>query len=230
MTASLDTIAQQLLLAVKKQQADHEFRKSLEQLSKQRLEELKDEATKIAFWVNVYNAFIQIVIKEQPNLYQEGNAFYTSKVIPIAGEYISFDDIEHGMLRKRKFKYGLGYIPALFNSDFVKKHQVEKLDYRIHFALNCGAASCPPIAFYTVQNLDQELNTATSSYLEQETDYIEEEGKVYVSKLMLWFLGDFGGRTGIIKILKENEIIPVAANPKVRFKNYDWTLQLDNYR
>ena len=37
---------------------------------------------------------------------------------------------------------------------------VESVDPRIHFALVCGAKSCPPIKLYTPENLDEGLDAA----------------------------------------------------------------------
>ena len=37
---------------------------------------------------------------------------------------------------------------------------VEKVDPRIHFALVCGAKSCPPIKLYTPENLEEALDSA----------------------------------------------------------------------
>lgn len=38
------------------------------------------------------------------------------------------------------------------------------MDPRIHFALNCGAASCPPIRIYTPESLDFGLAAAASAF------------------------------------------------------------------
>ena len=40
-----------------------------------------------------------------------------------------------------------------------------ELDPRIHFALNCGATSCPPIRVYSSANLDYQLDRAAASFL-----------------------------------------------------------------
>ena len=42
---------------------------------------------------------------------------------------------------------------------------VVELDPRIHFTLNCGATSCPPIRVYSAPNLDSQLNRAAASFL-----------------------------------------------------------------
>ncbi|MFZ8458418.1 DUF547 domain-containing protein, partial [Staphylococcus aureus] len=77
----------------------------------------------------------------------------------------SYDDIEHGILRKSSIKWSLGYAKKWFPSTKEKLLRVNKVDYRIHFALNCGAKSCPPIAFYDDAKLDAQLDIATKAYL-----------------------------------------------------------------
>ena len=224
------SLSAQLLLAVRQGNAYQEWLNELKYLDKERLRlELNTDELRKCFWINTYNAFIQILIKHEPKLHQTGGVFYVKKLIEIAGESLSFDDIEHGILRKRKFKFGLGYVPSFFDTAFVKTHQVEKLDFRIHFALNCGAKSCPPIAFYTDNEIDEQLEMATQAFLEAETKYDTISNKVFVSKLMLMYLGDFDGRKGIVRLLKKYNIIADEISPKVRFNQYDWTLALDNY-
>ncbi|MDP9046820.1 MAG: DUF547 domain-containing protein, partial [Bacteroidota bacterium] len=105
-----------------------------------------------------------------------------------------------------------------------------KLDYRIHFALNCGAKSCPPIAFYEPEQLDNQLNVAVKTYLKSEATYDNVNNKVAVPALMGWFRGDFGGKKGMLKILIKNKIIPEGTQPTIRFKKYDWSLYLNNYK
>jgi hypothetical protein len=104
------------------------------------------------------------------------------------------DDIEHGILRRSKVKWSFGYFNKLFPSAFEKKHRVDTLDYRIHFSLNCGAISCPPIAFYKPEQLDKQLEVATKVYLSGEAAYNEADNTVALPALMGWFRGDFGGK------------------------------------
>jgi hypothetical protein len=103
--------------------------------------------------------------------------------------------------------------------------RLDSVDYRIHFALNCGAASCPPIRFYQSEKINQQLNLATLAYLSQETKHNTENNTIELPKLMSWFKADFGGRKGILRILKQFEIIPDTANPKFKFKTYNWDLE-----
>lgn len=47
---------------------------------------------------------------------------------------------------------------------------------------------------------------------------------------MSWFRGDFGGIKGIKGLLKKYHIIDEGKEPEIRFKRYDWTLFLNNYK
>jgi hypothetical protein len=47
---------------------------------------------------------------------------------------------------------------------------------------------------------------------------------------MSWFRADFGGKKGMMEIVKSIHLVPVGAHPKIKFKDYDWTLALNNYK
>mgnify|MGYP002384587300 FL=1 len=72
------------------------------------------------------------------------------------------------------------------------KYSMRRCDPRIHFALNCGARSCPQIAIYSSTNLEKALNMATTSYCNAEVDIILENAEIRLSKLFLWYKNDFG--------------------------------------
>ena len=107
---------------------------------------------------------------------------------------------------------------------------MDTVDYRIHFALNCGAKSCPPIAYYAADKIDNQLDLATKNFLKNEVVYDPNKNVAYLPATMGWFRGDFGGKKGMIRILKLYNIIPVEATPSIHFKKYDWTLFLNNYK
>ena len=141
----------------------------------------------------------------------------------------SFDDIEHGIIRRSKAKLGLGIISDVFPGEVEKMFRVDELDPRIHFALNCGAESCPVVRIFMEHTIDQQLDEATREYLNLNTKYDTANNQVIVTALMSWFSGDFGGKDGIISMLKKHEIIPASADPSVKFDSYSWKLEIDNY-
>lgn len=229
-TTQTEKLSQDLLLAVKTEQVYASFQNQLAGLSPEILaEELRSDAQKIAFWVNIYNAYIQIILKEKPALAHDKATLFAKPQFEIAGKSLSFDNVEHGILRRSKIKYGLGYIPNYWISSFERKHRVSRLDTRIHFALNCGAKSCPPIAFYNTTQLDAQLDMAAHNYLAQHVVYDSTKNTVGVTKLVFWFRGDFRGKYHILSLLKKYQIIPQEANPKIKYLEYDWEIKLDYY-
>ncbi|WP_405610507.1 DUF547 domain-containing protein [Polaribacter sp. Asnod1-A03] len=191
--------------------------------------ELKTDKQKIAFWVNIYNAFIQISLSENPKLYDDRGAFFGDERVKIAGETLSFDDIEHGIIRKSRMKISLGYLRKWFRPKWERKLRVKDIDWRIHFALNCGAISCPPVAVYTSKDLDREFGFMTKEYLKEQTSYDEKTKTAKSVALMSWFRADFGGKCGAKRILFEYKITPEKPK-KLDFRSYDWTLSLGNFR
>jgi len=191
--------------------------------------ELSNDGLKKAFFINVYNGFVQHILNDNPEKFDDRDKFFTTEQITIAGESLSLDDIEHGIIRGSKVKWSLGLIKDPFASSFEKKFRVDETDGRIHFALNCGASSCPYIAIYKAENMDQQLDKIARQFLNRSSTYQEGEAKVYVTALFSWFRGDFGGLDGVKDFLRRYEVIPEDADPELKFKDYDWTLDLGNY-
>lgn len=224
-------LSQQLLLAAKTNEPVDSFTTVLSNIAEAQLEDqLATENQRKAFWINIYNAYTQIILTKNPDQYKNRNRFFTGKQIVIAGRRMSLDDVEHGILRRSKIKWGLGYINKFFPSAFERKHRVNSVDYRIHFALNCGAKSCPPIAFYKPEQLDKQLDMATTVHLQGECKYDEAANKVWVPAVLRWFRGDFGGKQKIMLLLKKLSVIPEGKNPSIGFNKYDWSLTLKNYQ
>lgn len=218
-------ISQELLYAVKTDKpADSLLQCMAEVLPGDLLGQLKSDSEKKAFWLNIYNAYTQIGLKQNPEAYHKRNLFFSHRFIDIAGKKLSLDLIEHGILRRSKWKYSLGYANKLFLSTFEKKFRVNKLDYRIHFALNCGAKSCPPIAFYQSEQIDRQLDIAEKTYLKSETLFNGKNLTVDVPAILSWFRADFGGKKGIIGLLQKLNIVPENVKPEINWKKYDWSL------
>lgn len=224
-------LSQDFMYAAKTGDETADFVKQLQQLSMDDLErQLKSDDEKKAFWINLYNAYTQVSLKKNPDQYKTRGRFFGSKQIDIAGKKFSLDDIEHGILRRSKIKWSLGHLNKLFPGRTEKALRVDKLDYRLHFALNCGAKSCPPIAFYRSENINQQLDLAMNAYLKSEVEYDERNNTVRLPAIMNWFRRDFGGKRKMIRLLEQLSIIPAGKSPKIKFKKYDWTIYLQNYK
>ncbi|TVQ04738.1 MAG: DUF547 domain-containing protein [Balneolaceae bacterium] len=197
--------------------------------------QLNTEEKKKAFWLNVYNAYVQILLLETPELFDDRNSwfgynFFSTPQVVIAGRKLSFDDMEHGIMRRSTHKLTMGYMKSFRIPEIEKQLWWNEIDPRIHFALNCGAASCPYIAVYEPGRVDEQLDMTTKNYLSETTHYDSERDRARVTRLMSWFRGDFGGLSGAKEMLRQYGIIPEDSDPKLSFLEYDWTLELGNYQ
>lgn len=181
-----------------------------------------------AFWLNVYNAATQRALDRGLVDYEDRRAFFGEPCINVSTTPLSLDAIEHGILRGRQSKFGGGYLPRLTGSGFERRHALER-EFRIHFALNCGAVSCPAIASYDAENLDSALEEATQRYLERTVQYDAATNTARVPRVCLWFRGDFGGKRGIQQMLEAYDIVPPGARPSLRYAEWDWTRDPDDY-
>ena len=150
-------------------------------------------------------------------------AFYGKKRIVIAGKLLSLNAIEHGILRKSQWIYGQGNVRKWFPGKFEKQNRVEALDVRVHFALNCGAQSCPTILFYEVAHYETQIEEATKGFLVQ-TSSVKYE-VLELSKLFYYYSGDFGSKKEKIAFVKKNTNLPgLEAIKKIKYSPYDWPI------
>eukprot|EP00966_Prymnesium_polylepis_P276217 6381421-Prymnesium_polylepis.1 len=90
-------------------------------------------------------------------------AFFSGEsgaVYKLAGLRFSLDDIEHGILRCNTPPPGADAPPFSAADDARAPLALQQLDPRVHFALNCGARSCPPIKVFSAGRIDEELGLA----------------------------------------------------------------------
>jgi hypothetical protein len=132
----------------------------------------KDERKR--YYLTAYNAYI---VFYAASAYPDKHALWSrlglfkNKDILLGGRKLTLNDLEHGIIRK------------------------EFLDPRIHFALNCGARSCPPLkAGVMAQNAtENELEEAARRFINDPANVRLDESSLtlYLSKIFDWFEGDF---------------------------------------
>ncbi len=115
---------------------------------------------KKTFWINIYNAFYLIISNE----INQNNKLFNLKRIKIAGSVLSLNNIEYGILRKCKFKIGFGYITNPFYSDFIKNVAVNKVDYRICFALIKISLVKKNIPYFDCDLIEEQLATISLDF------------------------------------------------------------------
>lgn len=223
---SLLQLSEQFLYKVKLQESTTELEEQLAILDYNRLRNgLNNDNAIKTFWLNMYNGWFQILATREK---LKKPKIFTSKQITIASKKFSLDNIEHGLLRKFRWKFSKGYLPSFFPGKTIKQLAVKKIDHRIHFALNCGAKSCPPIAFYYYEKLDKQFDVAAKVFLTSETEIDSINKKLTVTKIMDWFRADFGGKKGIRRIINKYLNKDVDGY-KIKFKPYDWDEALHNF-
>ncbi len=224
-------ISAQFVEAISKNEDPTSLQKILQTApSKELRAALNNDKKRKAFWVNVYNGHVQYLLSRDSALFDDRRSFFSKKRITVAGHYLSLEDIEHGIIRGNKAKLGLGLLPGFFPGKVIRQFKVNKVDYRIHFALNCGAKSCPKVAVYRYENLDQQFDASTKIFLNDTTTFTPasngNKAKASVTSLFSWFRGDFGSKE---KVLKKYGIIPPDVKPKFDYETYDWTLDLGHF-
>ena len=162
----------------------------------------KDET--LAYWINAYNIFtIKLIADNYPvKSIKDIEQPWDQKFIPIGGQLLSLNQIEHDIIRKMN-------------------------EPRIHFALVCAAVSCPKLynKAFQASTLDGDLNMLTASFLANSTKNSISENELEISKIFQWFTGDFKTKErSLIDFLNQYSSINIAADAKIRFKDYNWSL------
>ena len=182
---------------IKKSDAFAEYLKTVQLLAKASLATLSDVDERKAFFINVYNALnVHGVINlgGLPDSLPGKLGYWKRTGYIIDGLRFTLDDIEHGILRGNSKGASQWFGSSYFAVDDPRTKYSLLKDPRIHFALNCGARSCPAIRVYDPKNLDRGLTGATISFCGSEVSVVEKGEtavEVHLSHLFKWFRGDF---------------------------------------
>lgn len=195
---------------------DKNFAKSIEYLSNTDPNKLPSDKHRLAFWINVYNAFVLKGVLDE----------YPIKSVLDAGW------LPHSFFIRKKFETKNGKIT-------LREIENEKLrnafrEPRIHFAISCASMSCPKLRTeaYRAEKLDQQFEEQARSFLNKKNkNYLDKENKVlHLSSIFKWYKEDF-----IQKDEKIEEYVSRYLNPddagfirnnkvSVKYLDYDWGL------
>ena len=199
------------------------------------LRSLKDRGPRLAFWTNIYNtAVIHGVIElGLERSVKESPGFFDRITYEIGGFRFSLNEMEHGLLRgNRRHPYRV--LRPFRERDARLEFAIVPLDPRIHFALVCGARSCPPIGFYEAEQIDFQLELAAMSFINSpQVKILPEEKTVFISMIFKWYKIDFGGSDNalldtLLKYLDEGKDKTFLKENRnqitIRYQPYDWNL------
>jgi hypothetical protein len=166
----------------------------------------------LAGQLNAYNALVLVGLLDAgvPAQVTDIKGFFDEKRYRIAGKAETLNGLERA----------------------IRDHH----DPRIHFALNCGARSCPPLhnRAFVQQTLDSTLSLLTARFLARDIQVDDVSKRVFVTKLFDWYRDDFIVKEGSVEAFIEHHLrdAPLCAkvheafaeHRSVVFKPYDWHL------
>jgi len=190
----------------------------LVRLSGARFSQKSSPETRLAFWINAYNAVtVRGILREYPTTSIRN---HTAKLVGyniwkdlqliVDGKPYSLEQIEHDILRK------MG-------------------EPRIHFAIVCASIGCPRLLneAYTSERLEAQLTTNTKAFFADRTKfrYDARAQTIAVSPILKWFAEDFGANQSqqlrrIAPYLPDAAAQQLAQNgaARVSYLEYDWGL------
>ena len=167
----------------------------------------------IAYWINTYNAIVIKILIDNPEVSSILDVTFKHAIFwkrhLVGGEMISLNMIEHKILRK------------------------EIQDPRIHFAINCGSVSCPPLGnriFYG-EKLDLQLNNKAYDFINNGIDVkIDSTHKIiYLNKIFKWYKKDFGNLYSYLCIYLDGiEDCNLIRDYKISYDRYNWDINRTN--
>ena len=183
------------------------------------------DAEQLAFLINAYNAWtVKLILGEYPDLnsIRDLGGFLRSpwkrSFIPLLGQELSLDDIEHGLIRDAE-RYR---------------------EPRIHFAVNCASIGCPALRAeaYTGAQLTQQLREQTEAFLADRTRNRVSDGTLQLSRIFKWYGDDFargwqgyerlegflGDYASVLGLSAEQQALLARGAIKIEFLDYDWSL------
>ncbi|PIQ83149.1 MAG: hypothetical protein COV75_09050 [Candidatus Omnitrophica bacterium CG11_big_fil_rev_8_21_14_0_20_63_9] len=175
-------------------------------------EQLPSPESRLAFWINAYNASVfKGVLDHRPlKSVKDIKGFFDRLRYPVGGEELTLNQIE-----ERARASG---------------------DWRVHFAVNCASASCPPLRpeAYAAGSLEAQLADQTTQFLANTRDGLRLDGPtLWVSSIFKWYAKDFSPSrltsNALLDLLDPYlpESVRQAARARtftMRYLPYDWSL------
>ena len=205
---------------------DGRLEEYIAQLKSANPDSIADNKSRLAFWINAYNA-------------------YTLKAICARYPVKSINELHSGGL-----VLGTVFNTTVWDKDFVIIHQKlttlnnieHKIirpvfkDPRIHFALVCAAKSCPPLRSeaYEGSKLEEQLDDQARIFLRdaQQNRFDAKQKKAYLSRILDWYGGDFGKNKAELMLYLAQYLSADTADAirtdvkkwEVKHNDYDWSL------
>ncbi|MBL7978998.1 MAG: DUF547 domain-containing protein [Bacteroidetes Order II. Incertae sedis bacterium] len=180
------------------------------------------ELERLAYWINVYNAFtLKLVLENYPV-----RSILRITPLPIPGKTSAWD-LESVTVGGKRFTL------TAVEHEIIRKEFKEP---RIHFALVCAAMSCPKLRreAYEGIRLDEQLTDQAVVFLAEKhkNDLNPTADTIRLSKIFSWFASDFeqGGQTVqqyLSRFFPYEDLLRTKLEKnafKIRYTDYNWGL------
>ncbi len=175
------------------------------------------DSSRLAFWINAYNAVtIRGILREYPTTSIRnhtarlwGYNIWKHLQLYVGGQPYSLDQIEHEVLRKMN-------------------------EPRIHFAIVCASKGCPRLRdeAYLAEKIDSQLEANAKDFFSRRQNFYHDvdQQRFLMSSILKWFGEDFGPNQREL-LATISPWLPDSAQPAakagtvdVEFLDYDWSL------
>lgn len=190
----------------------------LNALSQAKPEARSSKDSKLAFWINSYNAVtIHGILREYPTSSIRNHTarlfeynIWKDLQLYVGGKPYSLEAIEHQILRKMS-------------------------EPRIHFAIVCASIGCPRLLnkAYTAEKVQPQLETNAKDFFSRSQNfrYDAPQKRFYLSSILKWFAEDFGSnQTSQLRTISQwlpDKAVQIAAQSgkaSVSYLDYNWNL------
>ena len=196
-----------------------------------------DDTSKIAFWINAYNALtLDAIIDHYPikASFARSLIYPKNSIRQIPGVW---DDLKWSVMGEKMTLNGI-------------EHQTLRADFnepRIHVALVCAAMGCPPLRNepYVGERLDEQLDDQSRRFLSNPAKFRidREDGTLHLSPIFKWFGEDFvqtygtddkfewygGEERAVVNFIAgylsaDDRDYLESTKPAIKYLDYDWSL------
>ncbi len=162
-----------------------------------------NEKARLAFYINLYNLTTLKLITDNYPIKSikdiNGGKIWDTGLLLLNGKTYSLNELENQLIRGQYKKPG------------------------IHFLINCGAKSCPPLhtEAFTEKNIDVLMENRTHQFINDPHSNTITPNQIKINKIFDWYQADFGNLISFINRYSKTKVI---TNAKITFIAYDWDL------
>ena len=117
----------------------------------------------------------------------------------------------------------------MISPNYIEHKILRKMnDPRIHFVINCGSKSCPPLGNRILigKDLNRQLENKTFAFVNNKDNVLIDSDNriIYLSQIFKWYKKDFDNLIEfIVKYLNADIDYDSMKNYKIKYHKYDWS-------